>query len=196
MRISSLISLCISGVCGLVACRDTPRSDAGGTRTEGPPTAEPAAPRRGAGVPAAGSEASGRETVPIEIVAVVAGRKAAVRGVGECNHTEEASIYEVPATLWRVGYQAAEGAEIQDLNLTLWQPKTGGDQFTIALQLGGETHQIATVKGGALAGSGSATVRPDGTGGTFVVQGKDEKGVALQLTVTCDRFTEPVAEGG
>jgi len=196
MRISSLVSLYISGAWGLVGCGDTPGGDADSTRIGAPAAAERAAPRRDAGVPAAAPQAPGRETVPIEIVAVVAGRKTSIRGVGECNHTEDASIYEVPAMLWRAGYQGGDSAEIQDLNFTLWQPKTGGDQFTIALRLGGETHQIATVKGGALAGSGSATVRREGPGGTFVVQGKDEKGVALQLTITCDRFTEPVAEGG
>jgi hypothetical protein len=196
MRTSSLGFLYISGLCGLVACGDTRPADAGSTRGDAPAAAPEAASRRRAAGPAATQSVPGHETGPIEIVAVVAGHKASVRGVGECNHTEDASIYEVPATLWRAGYRGAEDTEIQDLNLTLWQPKTGGDQFTVALQLGRETHQIATVKGGTLVGSGTATVRSEGAGGTFVVEGKDENGVTLQLTVKCDRFTEPVAEGG
>jgi hypothetical protein len=196
MRKSSLAFLYVFGLCAVVACGDTPRSGAGTTRSDAPAAAPEAAARRRVATPPASQNVPGHETGPIEIVAVVAGRKASVRGAGECNHTEDASIYEVPATLWRAGYQGAEGTEIQDLNLTLWQPKTGGDQFTVALQLGGETHQIATVKGGTLVGSCTATMRSEGAGGTFVVQGKDENGGALQLTVKCDRFTEPVAEGG
>jgi hypothetical protein len=182
--------LFMAGACGMVACRDSPLPG------KAPASAPVADARSDTAVPAAGSQATGRATVAIEITAVVGGKETSAQGLGECNHTVDASIYEVPAALWRAGYQGADGAGVQDLNLTLWQPKSGGDQFSVALRVGGEIHQIATVKGGTLVGTGTATVRPDGGAGTFVVEGKDEGGVTLHLTVRCSRFTEPVAEGG
>ena len=77
---------------------------------------------------------------------------------------------------------ASAGAEAgaNRLNLTVWRPP----------------HQIATVKGGQLVGSGAPGVRPAGAGGTLTVTGKDDHGDAIELSVECERFDEVVAEGG
>jgi hypothetical protein len=64
------------------------------------------------------------------------------------------------------------------------------------LQSGEIDHEIATVKGGPLKGSGTASVRPTGKGGILNVSGKDADGHPLDLTVECERFDEVVAEGG
>lgn len=197
MRTTLQTFLYLSGALAVGGCGDSPRANSGDTGQE-PPAAAPDAASRSAGGPAATANAdAGRAPVPIEIEAVVGGRtKANARGVGECTHTDDASIYEVPATQWRAEYQGSGNPELEHLSLTLWQPKSGGEEFTLSLQVAGATHQIATVKRGTLAGSGTATVRRAGAAGTFVVEGKDGKGVPLRLTVKCDRFTEPVAEGG
>ena len=60
----------------------------------------------------------------------------------------------------------------------------------------GRSHQIATVKGGRMAGGGAPRVRPAGKGGTLTVAGKDDYGEAIELSVECERFDGVVAEGG
>ncbi len=94
-------------------------------------------------------------------------------------------------------YTAAGDAELQHLNLTVWELKSGGQpQVTLALLTGSDRHEIATVKGGQIKGSGSATVQPAGAAGTLSVTGKDEDGNQPLVGVNCARFTEPIAEGG
>ena len=66
----------------------------------------------------------------------------------------------------------------------------------LSLETGETTHQIATVKGGRMVGSGAPGVRPAGQGGTLTVAGKDDHGDAIELSVECKRFDEVVAEGG
>jgi hypothetical protein len=64
------------------------------------------------------------------------------------------------------------------------------------LRSGEIDHEVATVKGGTLKGSGTASVRPAGSGGILNVSGTDADGHPLELTVECARFDEVVAEGG
>ena len=66
----------------------------------------------------------------------------------------------------------------------------------LSLRSGEIDHEIATVKGGALKGSGTAGVRSTGKGGILNVSGTDADGHPLELTVECERFDEVVAEGG
>jgi hypothetical protein len=116
--------------------------------------------------------------------------------MGECASSADASIYDVPATLWHAIYDA-DGAELRSLNLTVWRPKAGaGDMVSLSLGIGETAHQIATIKGGQLAGSGSPGVQPAGNGGTLSVTGRDDHGDAIELSVECERFDEVVAEGG
>ena len=191
MRCGTMLSM---AVCTLVAaCSDgrneTPGSGAAGREgeAESPPAA--AAPGQ--------AQSFSRGTVPMKIVATVDGKTYRASGTGECASSGEASIYEVPATLWHAIYEGQDGSELRRLNLTVWRPKAGGpDMVGLSLQTGETAHQIATVKGGRLAGSGTPGVQPAGKGGALTVAGKDEHGDAIELSVECERFDEVVAEGG
>ncbi len=113
-----------------------------------------------------------REAHVLELLppaAEVAGGSYRCAGLGECQHTEDASIYEVPAAMWSARV-SDDGGTLSYLNLT--------------------------VKGAALKGSGTGRVSPRGQSGTLVVEGWDAAGGAVKLTVDCSRFSEPVAEGG
>jgi hypothetical protein len=133
----------------------------------------------------------------MKIAAEVDGKTYRSTGLGECASSGEASIYEVPATLWHAIYEGSDGSEVRRLNLTVWRPKAGGaDMVGLSLETGETTHEIATVKGGRMAGSGAPGVRPVGEGGTLTVAGKDDHGDAIELSVECERFDQVVAEGG
>jgi hypothetical protein len=143
------------------------------------------------------SQSPNRGTVPMRIAAKVAGKTYQSTGSGECAGSGEASIYEVPATLWHAIYEGPDGSEVRRLNLTVWRPKAGGaDMMGLSLETGETTHEIATVKGGRMAGSGTPGVRPVGEGGTLTVAGTDDHGDAIELSVECERFDQVVAEGG
>ena len=174
----------------LVACSagETPR---GAVAAEGDATgaATPAKPAP------AQSESFSRGTVPMTIVAKVADKTYRAGGVGECASSADASIYDVPATLWHATY--AGGADPRHLNLTVWRPRSGGGNMVgLSILIGDASHQIATVKGGTMAGSGTAKVEPAGQGGTLTVTGVDEHGDAVEISVSCERFDQVVAEGG
>jgi hypothetical protein len=155
------------------------------------PSAEPAPAQPAPAQP----ESFSRGTVPMTIVAKVDGTTHRASGPGECASSADASIYGVPATLWHATYEGA--AEPRRLNLTVWRPRTGGgDMVGLSLTIGETNHQIVTVKGGQLAGSGTPGVRPAGSGGTLTLTGKDDHGDAIELSVECARFDEVVAEGG
>jgi hypothetical protein len=135
-------------------------------------------------------------TVPMKVKVVMGRVDYSEDGTGECASSTESSIYDVPATQWHATY-GGDGSNIQHLNLTVWRPRDGApDMVSLYLQSGEITHEIATVKGGAIKGSGTATVRPTGKGGILSVSGKDADGHPLELTVECERFDEVVAEGG
>jgi hypothetical protein len=169
--------------------------DREGTRDTAP-SADVDRPAARSAEPAAGrSESFTRGTVPMTIVVKVAGASHRVSGLGECASSADASIYDVPATLWHATYEGS--GEPRNLNLTVWRPKAGGgDMVGLSLTVGETTHQITTVKGGQLAGEGMPGVRPAGRGGTLSVTGKDDHGDAIDVSVECERFDEVVAEGG
>lgn len=168
---------------------ETRSAESGGSagEPEGSPP-PPAAPAQ--------SQSFNRGTVPMKIVAKMAGKTYRSSGLGECASSADASIYEVPATLWHAMYEG-DGSEPRRLNLTVWRPKAGGDDMVgLSLGIGETTHQIATVKGGPMAGSGAPGVQPAGNGGTLTVAGNDDHGDSIELSVECQRFDEVVAEGG
>jgi hypothetical protein len=135
-------------------------------------------------------------TVPMKVKVVMGKVKYSEEGTGECASSTESSIYDVPATQWHVTY-GGDRSSIQHLNLTVWRPRSGGpDMVGLHLRSGEIDHEIATVKGGAIKGSGAASVRPAGKGGILNVAGTDADGHPLDLTVECERFDEVVAEGG
>ncbi len=189
-RRAGLLSLI---ACSLAAC------SGGGEEMRGPAVGE-AAGAGDQGVPREAappqSVSMRRGTVPMTVKLAVGRASYSEEGTGECASSTESSIYDVPATQWHVTY-GGEGSNIQHLNLTVWRPRTGGpDMVNLHLRSGEISHQIATVKGGALEGSGTAGVRAAGKGGILNVSGKDSDGHPLELTVECERFDEVVAEGG
>jgi hypothetical protein len=170
----------------------------GGDEARGPGSGEADAAEGSPPAAAAGqSMSSGRGTVPMKVNASVDGDDYESSGTGECAAAPEASIYDVPANLWRAAYEGPEGSDAYRLNLTVWRPKTGGAEMVgLHLSRGETAHRISTVRGGEMAGSGTAGVRPAGGGGTLTVSGKDDHGHAVELSVECERFDEVVAEGG
>jgi heat shock protein HslJ len=137
-----------------------------------------------------------RGTVPMEITAEIGGRESRVTGTGECAHSADASIYQRPARVWTARYQGADTDPIQYSNLTVWQAKAGSTvEFNLSIRTGSGQHDIATVQGGDLKGSGTASLA-DVAGGRLSVEGKTASGTPLRLQVKCERFTELVAEGG
>ena len=139
------------------------------------------------------SEAYSHGTVPMKVAAKVARYSHQAEGTGQCATSADASIYEVPATLWHVIYQD----ETVHLNFSVWRPKSGAPEMVnVSLTSDLTPHRIATVKGGDILGSGTPTVQSAGAGGTLTVTGRDDHGHEVQLSVECARFEELVAEGG
>jgi hypothetical protein len=143
------------------------------------------------------SVAISRGTVPMTITGRVGRQEFEASAEGECATSAESSIYEVPATQWHATFGGGGRSDIQHLNLVVWRPRAGGpDMVNLSLQVGEASHRIATVKGGEMVGSGTASVSPAGRGGELKVTGKDDHGHDLELSVRCERFDEVVAEGG
>jgi hypothetical protein len=175
-------------------------------RNDRPPSGDASSGGASSGSAPAGRDASApaptmsspplRDPVQLTITADVDGSRSTYSGLGECHHTTEASIYEVPASMWSAAV-AAESGDLRYVNLTLWQPKATGEmQVSLGLTAGGRTHEIATVKGADPKGAGSGRVEASGGGGSMHVDGKDADGRSVRLSVECSRWTEPVAEGG
>ena len=170
----------------------------GRASTVGSEAADPAPPAEQA--PSAGSSnpqaVALRDPVATKVTAEVQGVRSTYAGPGECTHTTDASIYEVPATMWSARVSAESGA-LRYLNLTLWQPKGAPDlQVSLGLMIGERSHDIATVKGASLQGSGTGRADGRGAGGSLQVDGKDANGASVRVTIECERWTEPIAEGG
>ncbi|HEU4563448.1 MAG TPA: hypothetical protein VFS05_02320 [Gemmatimonadaceae bacterium] len=181
----------------LAACGTRDEPSPGDTRgaVALPPSAAPIASARGSGAATGASVAEERGVVPIAVTAMIGARTLRARGRGECTHTTTASIYGVPAAMWSVHY--AGTGEVAQLGLTVWQPKEGGAaQVNLSLRSGSDSRRIATVKGGEMTGSASVTITSGGAGGRLEVVGRDATGTPLRATVECERFTEPVVEGG
>ena len=150
-----------------------------------------------ASAPAGRSMSISRGTVPMKISGRIGRASFQERVTGECATHAASSIYDVPATQWRASFGGGDRSNIQHLNLTVWRPTSGAPEMVnLHLQSGETSHRIATVKGGEMAGSATAGVRPAGKGGILTVTGEDGDGHSVELTVECERFDEVVAEGG
>ena len=177
-----------AGLLLTIGCSGEHRPASGGG--DSPPSAAPSPSA------SASSRSPLRDPVQLSVTAAAGGKTASFSGLGECHHTTDASIYDVPANMWSSSIDTESG-DLRYLNLTLWQPKAGGDvQVSLGVTLGETTHQIATVKGADIRGSGTGRVAPKGQGGTLTVEGSDAEGRPVRVTVDCTTFTEPVAEGG
>lgn len=136
-------------------------------------------------------------TVPMKIAGKIGRASFEETVTGECATHGASSIYDVPASQWRASFGGSDRSNIQHLNLTIWRPSAGGaEMVNLSLRSGEIDHAIATVKGGQIKGSATASVRAEGKGGILSVTGKDGDGHPLELTVQCERFDEVVAEGG
>jgi hypothetical protein len=173
LRAAGVLLLLMSPACGGGA--SAPRSSASGGRASAPH----------AGASTANSS-----------VLVLDGASYALSSQASCEHSEAASIYDVPAAKWQATLKA-DGAPVAYLNLTIWQFKKGGpDQFSLGLQVGGVFHHVSTIKGATLTGSGSASVDRAGETPTLHAKGEDEKGRAFEITLRCANVTQAVEQGG
>jgi hypothetical protein len=103
----------------------------------------------------------------------------------------------VPATQWHAMLDGGNGSELENVNVTVWRPKAGGpDQVTLFMTVGKRTHRIATVSGGEQAGRATASARPEGTGGTLLVEGTTAEGTPITLELRCSAFSEIVDGNG
>ena len=112
-----------------------------------------------------------RDPVPLKVTAEVGGKRAAYTGMGECHHTTDASIYEVPATMWSA-HVTAESATSAISTSRSGNPKGSSDtQVSLDIAVGGDSHDVATVKGSSPKGSGSGRADAKGAGGSLQVEG-------------------------
>jgi hypothetical protein len=152
-----------------------------------------AAQRRTPAVEPAGPP--GQTSVTIE--AKIDGKRYRASGRGDCRHAPEASIRDVPASLWMVHYTNPRAGGLKQLSMTLWRPKDDGpDQLSLLLDTKSGSHRIETGQEGKSAGQGSVTVLPSGPGGRLEITGKEAEGKPVQVTIDCSVFSGVEAEGG
>jgi hypothetical protein len=180
----------------LAACGGDRSADGAPGATPGSSAGADAAPVAVDPAAAPGKRPALRDPVELTATAEAGGQSFRFSGLGECQHTADASIYDVPASMWSARFTDDAG-KFSYLNLTLWQPRSAPSlQVSLGMTGGGQTSEIATVKGAEVRGAGTGRVEPKGEGGALLVEGKDAAGHEVHLTVDCSRFTEPVAEGG
>jgi hypothetical protein len=135
------------------------------------------------------------ETITISLT--LGGKAYKVSGEGECHYAPMASFYDMRAKMWSVQYNTEEKSGLTSLSLTTWRPLAGGaDQMSLTVQLGSDAHRIDTVRKSQNVGSGTLTLTPKGEGGTFEINGKDERGTTIKGTVQCTAFSSPPAVAG
>lgn len=137
-----------------------------------------------------------KPTTGVAIALKTAGDAYQFAGQARCTHAPVASIYDIASEQWSV--EQSEGN--RSLHLTVWKPKSGsGQMFTLSLSSGSGSVNVNTVKApgaSAPAGSGTVTLVPAGSGGTFTVDARDARGSAITGTIRCDAFLPAIAEGG
>lgn len=137
------------------------------------------------------------EETSVTIEAKIGGKSYRASGKGECRHAPDASIRDVPASLWMVQYTNPGAGSLKQLTMTLWRPKDDGpDQLSLSLDTKSGSHRIETGREGKNAGQGSVTVLPSGPGGRLEITGKDAEGKPVRLTIDCSAFSGVEAEGG
>jgi hypothetical protein len=133
----------------------------------------------------------------ITISLTVAGKEYKVSGEGQCHYAPMASFYDMRAKMWSVQYNTEEKSGLTGLSLTTWRPMAGGaDQMSLSVQVGSDSHRINTVRKDQNVGSGTLTLTPKDQGGTFEINGKDDKGATIKGTVECKTFSSPPAVAG
>ena len=133
----------------------------------------------------------------VTISLAIGGKSYKVSGEGTCHHQPMASYRDMRAKMWQVEYNTEEKTGLTNLTLTAWHPLAGGgDQMSLYVGIGSVRHRIDTVKGSENVGKGTLKLTPKGDGGTFEIDGKDEKGASIKGTVECGSFSSPPAVAG
>jgi hypothetical protein len=134
------------------------------------------------------------ETTNVEIALEVDGKPVVLKGPGECNFTDEATIYEAPATMWAVRQSIGD----RSINLTMWRLHQGGDTLTLSLTADGKTYRVNTTKigqHGTLEGAGRWTFAKSGAGGTFTIEASTATRAKIAGRVSCAGFRKPEDNG-
>jgi hypothetical protein len=137
--------------------------------------------------------AQGKPTT-VQIDLRIGGAAYTVSGPGECQATEDASIFSAPAGMKAVQQSDAS----RSLNFTLWRLAKAGDMITLDITLGGKRHRVNTLTIAPVAdrrGSGSATFQARGTGGVFTLDATSDTGARITGQVTCSAFAKPEENG-
>ena len=135
----------------------------------------------------------GQTEVQIAVDVKIGAEPYKISGAGTCTHAPQAAIYNVRSQLRTVRH-SSEGRSVQ---LTVWDPLDGSeDMFSLSTNVGAASHNVSTVRGGPVTGSGKVTFEPAGKGGTFRIDAKAPDGTPISGTIKCDAFTPHVAEGG
>jgi hypothetical protein len=133
-------------------------------------------------------------TTAVELALEVDGKPIVTKGRGECNFTDDASIFEAPATMWAVRQSAGD----RSVNLTMWRLRQGGETLTLSLTAGGKTYRVNTTKvgqQGAIDGTGRWTFAKSGAGGTFTIEALTAGRTKITGRLTCAGFTKPEDNG-
>lgn len=96
-------------------------------------------------------------------------------------------------------YSVSHAAEGRSLKLTLWQPKAGAAMMNLRLSDGKSPLVVDTVKAGRkqdVRGSGTATLRKSGDGGTITIEAVAASGEKISGRIHCASFGGIRAEGG
>jgi hypothetical protein len=134
--------------------------------------------------------------VPMEVALQAGAAKYSGAGQGECRFSEQGSIYGVQASQYSVSQSAGK----QSLQLTLWQPKSGGaPMLGLHVSIDGKRYEVDTVKAGSKTqtkGSGQAKVQKGGAGAVFNIDAVTQGGEKITGTIKCAGFSPIQAEGG
>ena len=116
-------------------------------------------------------------------------------GPGECRHAPRAGIYGMQAAMYMVSHRNGG----RSVRMTLWQPASGPAMVSLDVAEGSKRVSIDTVKGGNkkdTRGSAEVTVRKEGAGAVFTVEGVSATGDKVRGTLRCPGFGGIHAEGG
>ncbi len=159
-----------------------PSADSVANAAGGAPNVDAATPA--AELPPAGS-------VPIEVDVTVDGRRLTRAGLGDCRYSGNSTLYDAPVDQWTATF---DGADPRHARITVFRHKDGsGDEFSAAVGVGDESHQISVMRKGTSQGSGNAKV--DAAAGQLEVTGKDQNGKDVVVKLHCGRWDSLDAVG-
>jgi hypothetical protein len=128
--------------------------------------------------------------VPLRIQLTAGGQRFDYNGLGVCEYTREAFVYEMPASRWAVRHSEAN----RHFQLVVWRPRAGpADLLAMTVRLGARSHRVNTVRTktrSEILGSGRVAFVPHDEGGTFTVHATSDVGASISGTVACGAFAE------